>query len=290
MSGPKGEGRFEPITWDAALTEIAARFHEIIERDGAEAIMPYSDAGNQSLLAMGFPERFWNRVGNDEGAAGDLRADGRRRRKDDQRHDQGGSDPLEIRHSKLIILWGTNTKLTNRHLWPTIQDARADGAKIVVIDPIRTMTADDADWFIQPLPGTDIALMLALMHVLIRDGLTDKQWVADHTLGYDELATHVAEWTPQRAAATCGVAATDIEQLATMYGTIRPAVIRTLIGAEHHENGAMFFRTLACLPALIGAWQYRGGGLARSIGVWTGSVVDGHALERPALLGDRQPR
>ena len=152
------------------------------------------------------------------------------------------------------------------------------------------MTADDADWFIQPLPGTDIALMLAMMHVLIRDGLTDQQWIAEHTLGFDELAAHVAEWTPERAAAACGVAATDIERLATLYGTIRPAVIRTLVGAEHHENGAMFFRTLACLPALVGAWRDRGGGLARSIGVWTGSVVDGNALQRPALLDGRQPR
>jgi anaerobic selenocysteine-containing dehydrogenase len=132
--------------------------------------------------------------------------------------------------------------------------------------------------------------MLAVMHVLIRDGLTDKQWIDDHTLGFDELAMHVDEWTPERAAATCGVAAADIERLATMYGTIRPAVIRTLIGAEHHENGAMFFRTLACLPALVGAWKDRGGGLARSIGVWTGSVVDESALERPDLLAGRQPR
>ncbi len=200
-------------------------------------------------------------------------------------------DPLEIRHSKLIILWGTNTRLTNRHLWPTIEEARSDGAHVVVIDPIRTVTADAADWFIQPLPGTDIAMMLAMMHVLIRDGLTDKRWVADHTVGFDELASHVDEWTPERAAATCGVAAADIERLAEMYGTIRPAAIRTLIGAEHHENGAMFFRTLACLPALVGAWQDRGGGLARSVG----SVVRIRASTarrwtRPDLLGDRQPR
>jgi len=287
--GPKGEGRFERITWDEALTEIASRFHEIIDRDGAEAIMPYSDAGNQSMLAMGFPERFWNRLGAtrvERSICGPTVGAG-------VKMTNGTTkclDPLEIRHSKLIILWGTNTKLTNRHLWPTIEEARADGAKVVVLDPIRTMTAEAADWFIQPRPGTDIALMLAVMHVLIRDGLTDKQWVADHTVGFDELALHVDEWTPERAAATCGVSAEDIETLAEMYGTIRPAVIRTLVGAEHHENGAMFFRTLACLPALVGAWQDRGGGLARSIGVWTASVVDGAALQRPDLLGDRQPR
>ncbi len=287
--GPKGEGRFEQISWDEALGEIAARFHEIIDRDGAEAIMPYSDAGNQSMLAMGFPERFWNRLGatrvlraicGPTVGAGVMMTNGTTK----------CLDPLEIRHSKLIILWGTNTKLTNRHLWPTIEAARAAGARVVVIDPIRTVTADAADWFIQPLPGTDIAMMLAVMHVLIRDGLTDKQWIADHTLGFDELALHLDEWTPERSAATCGVAAADIERLAEMYGTIRPAVIRTLIGAEHHENGAMFFRTLACLPALVGAWQDRGGGLARSVGVWSGSMVDSKALERPDLLGDRQPR
>ena len=287
--GPKGEGRFEQITWDEALGEIAARFHEIINRDGAEAIMPYSDAGNQSLLSMGFPERFWNRMGatrlvraicGPTVGAGVKMTNGTTK----------CLDPLEIRHSKLIILWGTNTKLTNRHLWPTIEAARADGAQMVVIDPIRTTTADDSDWFIQPLPGTDIALMLAIMHVLIRDDLTDRQWVADHTLGFDELAAHVAEWTPQRAAATCGVDVADIERLAAIYGTIRPAVIRTLVGAEHHENGAMFFRTLACLPALVGAWKDRGGGLARSVGVWSGSVVDGEVLEGRHLLAGRQPR
>ena len=287
--GPKGEGRFEQISWDEALTEIASRFHEIIDRDGAEAIMPYSDAGNQSMLAMGFPERFWNRLG----ATRVLRAICGPTVGAGVKMTNGTTkclDPLEIRHSKLIILWGTNTKLTNRHLWPTIEAARTAGAHVVVIDPIRTVTADAADWFIQPLPGTDIAMMLAIMHVMIRDGLTDKQWIADHTLGFDELALHVDEWTPERAAARCGVAAADIERLAEMYGTIRPAVIRTLIGAEHHENGAMFFRTLACLPALVGAWQDRGGGLARSVGVWSGSVVDGKVLERPDLLGDRQPR
>jgi len=287
--GAKGDGQFEQISWDEALTEIAERFHDIIDHDGPEAIMPYSDAGNQSLLAMGFPERFWNRLGATRvlrNICGPTVGAG-------VKMTMGTTkclDPSELRHSKLIILWGTNTKLTNRHLWPTIEEARTNGAQIVVLDPIRTVTADAADWFIQPRPGTDIALMLAVMHVLIRDGLTDKQWVADHTLGFDELALHVDEWTPERAAATCGVAAADIEKLATMYGTIRPAAIRTLIGAEHHENGAMFFRTLACLPALVGAWQDRGGGLARSIGVWTGSVVDDDALERPDLLGDRRPR
>ena len=183
-----------------------------------------------------------------------MRTDRRRRRVDDERH-RRSLDPIELRHSKLIILWGTNTRLTNRHLWPTIEAARADGAKLVVIDPLRTITADAADEFVQPLPGTDVALMLAMMHVLVRDRLTDDPWIAAHTLGFAELAEHVAEWTPQRAASVCGLEASRIERLATDYGTIRPAAIRTLIGAEHHHNGAMFHRTLAVLPALVGAWR-----------------------------------
>jgi anaerobic selenocysteine-containing dehydrogenase len=281
--GPKGSGSFERITWDEALTEIATRLHAVVAEHGAEAILPYSDAGNQSLLAMGFPERFWNRLG----ASGLVRAlcgptvgagvqmtNGTTK----------GLDPQELRHSKLIILWGTNTRLTNRHLWPTIEAAKFDGAQVVVIDPIRTMTAESADWFLQPLPGTDIALMLAMMHVLVRDDLVDRDWVDAHTHGYDELVAHVADWTPARAAGVCGLTVDDVERLASLYGTIRPAAIRTLVGAEHHENGAMFFRTLACLPALVGAWRDRGGGFARSIGVWSDELVDEDALERPDLL------
>ena len=121
-------------------------------------------------------------------------------------------DPLELRHSSLIILWATNTRLTNRHLWPTIEAARADGAKVVVIDPLRTITADAADEFVQPLPGTDVALMLAMMHVLIRDGLIDHEWIAAHTVGFDELVAHVADWTPERAADVCGLDVADVER------------------------------------------------------------------------------
>ena len=152
------------------------------------------------------------------------------------------------------------------------------------------MTADAADEFVQPLPGTDIALMLAMIHVLVRDELVDRTWVDAHTVGYAELAAHVADWTPERAAGICGVDAGVVERLATDYGTIRPAAIRTLIGAEHHENGAMLYRTMAVLPALVGAWQDRGGGLARSVGSWQDALVDGVALGRPDLLAGRTPR
>jgi anaerobic selenocysteine-containing dehydrogenase len=289
-TGPKGSGSFEPITWDVALTEIAGRLHDVIARHGAEAILPFSDAGNQSLLAMmGLSERFFNVLGAsrlERSICGPTVGHGVR-----MTNGSGlGLDPLELRHSKLILIWGSNTRLTNRHLWPTIEAARAAGAKVVVIDPIRTLTAEAADEFVQPLPGTDIALLLAMMHVLVRDGLVDQDYVDEHTVGFPALADHVGDWTPERAAAICGVDAATIEALARDWGTIRPAAIRTLIGAEHHENGAMFHRTLAVLPALVGAWQDRGGGLARSVGSWQESLLDEDALFRPDLVPAGLPR
>ncbi|MET0144412.1 MAG: molybdopterin-dependent oxidoreductase [Ilumatobacteraceae bacterium] len=288
--GPKGSGEFEQITWDEALAEIAARLHDVIARRGAEAIMPFSDAGNQSLLSLtGMDHRFFHRLG----ASRLLRAICGPTVGHGVRMTNGtslGLDPLELRHSRLILLWGTNTRLTNRHLWPTIEEARAAGAKVVVIDPIRTITAEAADEFVQPLPGTDVAMMLAMMHVLIRDGLVDQPWVDEHTLGYAELTEHVRDWTPAQAAEVSGVDASVIERLATDFGTIRPAAIRTLIGAEHHENGAMFHRTMAVLPALVGAWQDRGGGLARSVGSYQDALIDEDALTRPDLLPGALPR
>ena len=291
--GPKGSGHFEPIGWDEALTEIATTLNGIIATCGPEAILPYSHAGNQSLLAMsGIGPRLFHHLGAsrlEAALCGPTVGAG-------LRMTNGSSlcvDPLELVHSRLIILWGTNTRLTNRHLWPTITAARDAGAELVVIDPIRTETAEalrPGELFIQPRPGTDIALMLAMMHVLIRDDLIDHDWVTASTFGFDELAAHVADWTPESAETICGVPAAVIEDLTARYATASPAMIRTLIGAEHHENGAMFFRTLGCLPALIGAWQHRGGGLSRSVGSWFDQVIDVEALTRPDLLAGRTPR
>ncbi len=296
--GPKGSGRFEQVSWDDALAEIADRLHGVIDEHGAEAVLPFSDAGNQSVLAMmGLSTRFFGHLGASKlerticgptVGAGLAMTNGSGR----------GMDALELAHSKLILLWGTNTKLTNRHLWPTIEKARVDGARLVVIDPLRTITADAVDpnrgdRFIQPRPGTDIAMMLAMMHVIIRDGLTDDTWIAAHTTGYEELREAVADWTPARAEVATGVEAAVIEQLAVDYATVRPAGIRSLIGAEHHENGAMFFRTLACLPALTGAWAERGGGIAKSVASYTEGLLDEDAYFRPDLetvRGRAEPR
>jgi anaerobic selenocysteine-containing dehydrogenase len=273
-TGSKGHGQFEPVSWEAALDRVASRVGEITAEWGGEAVLPWWDAGTQGLIQMSsLDRRFFGRIGATRlvgslcgatAGAGTAATNGTGL----------AADPMNVRFSKLIVLWATNTRLTNRHLWPFIEEARSNGAEVVVIDPMRTATAQAADWFVQPLPGTDIALMLAMMHVLIRDDLIDREYVHTHTVGFDQLADRVAGWSPERAADACGVPGSDIEKLAHRYGTVRPAMIRTLIGAEHHENGAMFFRTLACLPALTGSWEDRGGGLARSVGSWTDRNVD----------------
>ena len=210
VSARRGPASSNAVSWDDALAEIASRLHGVIDTHGPEAVLPFSDAGNQSLLSMmGLSGRFFGYIGAsriERNICGPTVGAGLRMTNGSGR----AMDALELEHSKLLLLWGTNTKLTNRHLWPTIEKARANGARIVVIDPIRTLTADAidverGDQFIQPFPGTDIAMMLAMMHVIIRDGLTNDEWIEAHTLGYDELRDAVADWTPERAAAITGV-------------------------------------------------------------------------------------
>jgi anaerobic selenocysteine-containing dehydrogenase len=288
-AGGKGEGRFQSITWNEALAEIAHRFKAILAEHGGEAILPWVSAGNQSLLAAGFGQRLWHHLGSTRitgGLCGVVAAAGTATTNGTGK----GMDPSDLRYSRLILIWATNTRLTNRHLWPFIEQARRAGAQVVVIDPIRTVTAESADWFLQPYPGTDVAVMLAMMHELIRQGLIDREWVDEHAVGYEALSAAVSGWTPERAGEISGLDAADISRLAFLYGTVKPAAIRTLIGGEHHQQGAMFFRALACLPALTGAWRHLGGGLSRSTASWTADIIDFEALERPDLLAGRTPR
>lgn len=283
-TGAKGSAEFRRATWDEALQLVADRVGHAVNTWGGESVLPWGDAGTQgALMRSSLDRRFFARVGasiQSDSLCGDAA-------KIATKSALGSSltcDPMEIRHAQLIILWATNTRLTNRHLWPFIEEARKNGAKVIVIDPIRTITAEAADQFIQPVQGTDVALMLAMMHVLIRDNLVDHDYIANHTNGFDALAQHVATWTPERAAQICKVDATTIEQLARDYGTTRPTFIRTMIGAEHHENGAQFFRTIVCLPSLTGAWKHKGGGYSRSVGSYTGLFTDDEWFEpSPAL-------
>jgi anaerobic selenocysteine-containing dehydrogenase len=283
--GAKGDGNLEPVSWDEAVSLVAERLGEIVRRHGGEAVLPWWSAGTQGLIQQSsLDRRFFAKLGASRltgslcgavAGAGTASTNGSGR----------AADPTDVRFARLVLLWGTNTRLTNRHLWPFVEEARANGATVVVIDPIRTMTAESADWFVQPLPGTDVALMLGLMHVLVRDDLIDHDYVERHTLGFERLADLVREWSPARVAQVCGLGVDEVERLGRAYGTTTPAFIRTLIGAEHHEHGAMFFRALACLPALTGAWRHRGGGLARSVGAWAETNVDESVFDDVPFVG-----
>lgn len=259
--GAKGQGQFERISWDEALDTIATRLTAIAKQYGSEAILPYSYAGTMGLLnGAGMDRRFFHRLGasrldrticSTAGAAGLTEALGLRY----------GTEPEQFRHARLILAWGANILGTNVHLWPFIVEARRNGAKLYTIDPYRNRTGalSDKHFFINP--GSDTALALAMMHVIIGDGLYDAAYIASHTQGFDGLRGRVKEWTPQRASGVTGIAAEDIVQLAREYATMRPAAIRLNYGVQRSERGAMAVRAIALLPVLTGSWKDVGGGL-----------------------------
>jgi anaerobic selenocysteine-containing dehydrogenase len=263
--GRKGEGRFERISWDEALDTIADRLRAIAGEFGPEAILPYSYAGTMGLLhGSGMDRRFFHRLGasrldrticSEAGKVGLLQALGVRY----------GTEPEQFRHSKLILAWGANILGTNVHMWPFIMEARRNGAKFYTIDPRmnRTGAAADKHFFIHP--GSDTALALAMMHVIIGEGLHDADYVDRYTSGFDDLRERVRPWTPQRAAELTGIAAEEIAVLAREYATTRPAAIRLNLGMQRSERGAMAARTIGLLPALVGSWKDVGGGLQLSI-------------------------
>src|ERR1700683_5153657 len=263
-SGAKGEGRFERITWDQALDTIAARLLSIAAEFGSEAILPYSYAGTMGLLAgSGMDRRFFHRLGasrldrticSSAGGAGLTEALGLRY----------GTEPEQFRHSKLILAWGANVLGTNVHLWPFIVEARRNGAKFYTIDPRRNRTGAAADKHFFINPGSDTALALGMMHVIVGENLHDADYVARYTEGFDALRERVRAWTPQRAAELTGIAAEEIAVLAREYATTRPAVIRLNYGIQRSERGAMAVRTIALLPAVIGSWRDVGGGVQLS--------------------------
>jgi len=286
--GAKGEGRFEPISWSEAIAEISARTRTLVDEHGPETVLQYSYAGTLGLVqGEGMAQRFFHRLGASRLARTICASAG----------GQGlvytlgaklGIDPLDFAHAELIWLWGTNTLTSNMHLWPLISAARKAGAKVVVIDPIKTRTARAADDWIGIKPGTDGALALALMHVIIGEGLVDRDYVERATIGFEALAARVREWSPARAEGITGIPAATIEALARSYAAAKPAAIRINYGLQRHRGGGMAVRTIACLPALVGAWGMRGGGLQLSTSGASG--IDTRGLQRPDLLGDRRPR
>ncbi len=281
--GPKGEGRFDRVTWDEALADIVARWKAIVEQSGAEAILPYSSAGVQGLIQQAsIDRRLFGSMGCsdlDRNICGAVAHAGL-----SATIGTGtGIDPEDVVHSRYVVLWGTNTIVTNLHFWPFVREAQSRGAKIVVVDPIRTRTAEAADWHIQIKPATDAVLALAMMHVIIRDGLVDTDYVSKYAIGYDALAERARQYSPEHVSDTVGLTVEEIERFAREYATTQPSLLRPLIGPEHHRNGAMIFRTFGCLPVLTGAWRHRGGGLARSTHKLQFAVLDKDRVEMPEV-------
>jgi len=251
---------FERVSWDEALNAIAERLQQISDEFGPESILPYSYAGTIGVLGYGsMDRRFFHRLGGSQldrticseagGVAWNL-VYGKK----------FGTPTEDIRLAKLIIAWGANIHGNNVHLWPMVEQARRNGARLIVIDPYTTRTAALADWHIAIRPGTDGALALGMMHVILREGLEDRAYIAEMTHGFEQLAERVREYTPKRVAHWTGMTVGEVEQLAREYATTRPAAIRLNYGVQRSENGGTAVRAIAMLPALTGAWKYRGGG------------------------------
>jgi anaerobic selenocysteine-containing dehydrogenase len=286
--GKKGEGKFERISWDEALGEIASRLGDIAAR-APQAILPYSYCGTMGLVqGESMSARFFNQLGASvldrticamAGATGYKYTIGA----------SIGTDLEQFQDSKLIIIWGGNPIASNLHFWTRAQEAKRRGARLIAIDPYRSLTAEKCHQHIALLPGTDAALALGMMHVLIRENLLDDDYIAQHTLGFEQLKARAAEWTPQRAADTCGITADEVVQLARDYGQAarrgEPVAIRVNYGVQRVAGGGMSVRTIACLPALVGAWRHAAGGIQlSSSGSFPANRV---ALQRPDLL--KQP-
>lgn len=279
--GAKGEGRFERITWEAALDLVAARFKEIIAADGAEAILPYHYGGSNGLFGEGSAdERFFNRLGASEllktlcaaptGAV--YRA---------MFGPMGGVPPEDYRRARAIILWGVNPSVSSIHLVPHVNAARRAGAFVAVVDPRRTPLARTASLHLQPLPGTDVALALAMVNELLRTGRVAHAFLRQHTAGFEALAEAAAAYPIDRAAALCQVAAGDIAALVEAYATASPAVIRCGWGVERTRNAGDAVRVIFALPAVAGKFGVRGGGLTMSLS--RAYPVNSEALARPDL-------
>jgi anaerobic selenocysteine-containing dehydrogenase len=285
--GRKGEGRFERVSWEEAIGGIANRLLALAAQD-PEGILPYSYAGTMGLVqGESMAQRFFHKLGASlldrticasAGSAGHQITLG----------SKIGMDMELADEAKLIVFWGCNAITSSVHFWARAQAAKRRGATLVAIDPYRSLTAEKCHIHVAPLPGTDAALALGLMHVLIRDDLVDHDYIDRHTLGYEELRDRAAQFDPARVAAICGITAGEIESLAHRYGTTRPSLIRANYGMQRARGGGMATRNIACLPALVGAFRDPSGGILLSTG---GNFrVDDAALSRPDLLGARRPR
>jgi len=276
------EAVWQRISWDEALDEIAERFRTISAEFGAEAILPYSFGGTLGALnSASMDRRFFHRLGASQleraicSAAGEAGLESVLGVK-------MGTEPEQFRHAKYIIAWASNIHANNVHLWPFITEARRNGAKLVVIDPYRTRTADCADWYLPINPGTDAALALGMMHVIIGENLHDGAYVATYTLGFEQLCEKVKQYPPERVAQWTGISANNIRKLAREYATVRPSVIRLNYGVQRSEGGGMATRAIVMLPCIIGSWKEVGGGLQLSTS--GAAAFNTKALKRADLM------
>ena len=285
--GPKGSGQFEPVGWDEALDAIAHRLSAIADH-APEAILPYSYAGTMGLVqGESMDRRFFHRLGAsllDRTICASAGAEG-------LTQTLGGKVGMKVEHfaeAQLILIWGSNAIGSNLHFWRHVQEAKRRGARIVCIDPRRTETAEKCHEHIALRPGTDAALAFALMHECIVHDRLDHDYLERHTLGWAALRERALQWPPARAAEVCGIPEAQIRALAHDYGTIQPAAIRLNYGMQRVKGGGNATRAVACLPALVGAWRHRAGGLLMSSSGYF--PVQRAALQRPDLLAGHRPR
>lgn len=286
-TGPKGQGRFRKISWDEAVEEIHERFTAIIDKFGAEAILPFSYGGTMGLINRNAGHAFFHRLGasrlnrticSSTSEAGWGYTVGR----------GISNDPEGMVDSDLLLLWGINAVSTNVHILPLIKEARRKGAALIVIDPYRNRTAKLADLHVRLKPGTDTAFALGMMHILVKDDRIDRKYIDRFTLGFDALSRKLEEYPPARVAKITGVPEKILHDLAGRYGAARSPFIRLGVGMSRQSGGGMAVRTIACLPALAGAFAKPGGGIT----LMTGSYfeLDMEAVTGESLLGNKRPR
>lgn len=262
---PKGAAaEWERISWDEAIGEIAERWREIIDRYGAEAILPYSYSGTLGLVQMDICNtRLWNRLGASRliraicGSACEFAVGAT----------LGGRRSVPYHHvldSEMLIIWGANPVSTAPHLMPFIRKAHRRGCEVVVIDPRRSRTARSADLHVTPRPGTDAALALGMARVIADEGLHDPDWLAAHALGWEKLEQRLEDYSLERVAEITGVEARVIEGIAKRYATRKPSLIKFADGINRNRNGGQTVRALCVLPALTGQYGVRGAGICYS--------------------------
>ena len=261
--GKKGEKKFERISWEEAIDTIHSKWVKIIDEYGPQAILPFSYLGNQGLVhGLNGGDSFFNKLGatvcertfcGEGSCTAWLSTIG----------PTAGVDPESYIHSKYIVIWACNSVSTNLHHWAIVQDAKKKGAKVVVIDSYKSRTAKQADWHLSPKPGTDGALAMAVINHIIKNDLTDKDYIDKYTDGFEELKSHVTDKTPEWAAKITGVNKEDIEKLAFELASNQPAAIRIGVALERHHGGGQTIRAVTCIPALTGAWKHVGGGITQ---------------------------